>query len=102
MNSSQIKKLWKILYLPTVFIIWSDLLIIYFFLSVNQSSRSLVNAYGLKNTWNIVSITLQPVGSTHGYTSINFDFVWVLLILVFKDGYFFLKYYGKDTKQTPS
>jgi hypothetical protein len=88
------KKWSKIFSLPIFSMIGSDLLIILFFLMQDQNTWHLVGDYGFKNTWNIFSITFQP--ST--YYILNWAFVWVLLIIFYKDLYFFMKYYTKETK----
>jgi hypothetical protein len=98
MKLSQGKKLSKILSLPIFTMVFMDALLIIGFLQANQGTWNLIGDSGLKNTWNILFITIRP--SIPPY--LNWDFIWVLIIILYKDFYFFMKYYGKETKQTPS
>jgi hypothetical protein len=98
MKLSQGRKLSKILSLPIFNIVFVDALFIICFLVLDQGTWNFVSDSGLKNTWNILFITISPSISPW----LNWDFIWVLAIILTKDFYFFKKYYAKETKQTPS
>ena len=98
MKLSQGRKLSKTLSLPIFSIVFIDAIFVVFFLLLNQGTWNFVGDEGLKNTWNIFSITI----SQSSFPLLNWEFFWVLAIILFKDFYFFKKYYGKETKQTTS
>ncbi len=98
MKLSQVKKLSKILSLPIFTMVFIDALFIIGFLQTNQGTWNFVSDSGLKNTWNIYFITI----SISNFPWLNWEFFWVLAIILTKDFYFFTKYYGKETKQTTS
>ncbi len=98
MKLSQGRKLSKILSLPIFNIVFVDALFFILFLLLNQGTWNFVGDEGLKNTWNILFITI----SNSNFHWLNWDFICVLSIILIKDYYFFKKYYGKETKQTPS
>jgi len=84
--------------------ILTDVIFILLFIAVNSGTWYMIGEYGLKNSWNILAIdvTALPANafdSTHQVIQINWELVWVLIILAFKDYYFIThRQSNKETK----